>query len=76
MDQHKHEHEGREVFKAFWPDTPDGSVRCLKSDDQTKLVFRSEYLGDHSENWILEITEGREMRRHNTRFLESILWVG
>ena len=70
-----HEHEGREVHQIFWPDTHDGEIRRLKSNNGVQLRFHSEHLGDHSENWILEMVGGKEMRRHNTRFLETIVWI-
>lgn len=70
-----HQFEGREVHQIFWPDSQSGEIRRMKSSKSVQLRFHSEYLGDHSENWILELSGGREMRRHNTRFLETIIWI-
>jgi len=70
-----HPNEGREVSQILWPSDPDGSFRSIKSGARSQLRFHSEYLGDHSENWIVEISGGIEISRHNTRFIESIVWI-
>jgi len=69
-----HEHEGREVSEIHWAN-PDNSCSVIKSDEKRQLRFHSDYLGDHSENWILELSCGKELRRHNTRFIETIVWI-
>lgn len=40
-----------------------------------KLYYTSEYYGDHSENWVIHEKGGRELARHNTRFIASITWT-
>ena len=71
----QHPNEGREVSQIFWPDSSDGDIRRIKTSKAVQLRFHSEYLGDHSENWVLEISGGREMRQHNTRYIETIIWI-
>lgn len=45
-----------------------------KADGNRTLEFESDYLGDHSENWIVAKMNGAEACRYNTRFLQSIDW--
>lgn len=70
-----HQNEGREIAHVFWPRNNHGESPSVTSSEHTQLRFHSEYLGDHSENWVIELRGGREMRRHNTRFIETIVWI-
>ena len=74
-DNRPHEHHGRDVSQIIWPYAPDGSFERIQSHNGVQLRFHSEYLGDHSEHWILELSGGIERRRHNTRFIETIIWI-
>ena len=38
------------------------------------LMFESAYHGDRDEHWILEIVAGKEIARHNVRYIETIIW--
>lgn len=70
----QHPSHGREVLEIFWP-ASDGEVVRLKSHNGIQLRFHSEFLGDHTENWILVLVGEKEVQRHNTRFLETIIWI-
>ncbi|KKP74577.1 MAG: hypothetical protein UR73_C0038G0010 [candidate division WS6 bacterium GW2011_GWF1_35_23] len=39
-----------------------------------KLYYITEYHGDHSENWVIKERAGKEIERHNTKFIASIIW--
>ena len=75
MTMRQHPNEGRNIHKIWWPDSGDGEVRGVTAHNGLQLVFHSENLGDHSENWVLEMSGGQEIRRHNTRYIESIIWI-
>jgi hypothetical protein len=75
MSHPAHPYNNREIHEVLWPNEPDGSFRMLKANNGLQLRFHSEYLGDHSENWILELVGEKEVRRHNTRFVETIVWI-
>ena len=45
-----------------------------KDDNKKKLYYLTEYYGDHSENWVIEENEGKEVARHNTKFIATIEW--
>ena len=67
----EHKNEGREVSAIHWPDGADGSIRILRSGSNRQFRFTA----DKSGHWILELQAGIEMRRHNVRFIESIIWI-
>ena len=69
-----HKNHARQVEAIFWPDTDDEKGTMMRSSDDLRMTFISEYLGDHSENWIKVVQGGVETSRHNTRFIESIVW--
>jgi hypothetical protein len=65
----------RLVSAVFWPDS---GVECGRElrNDKYDLVYISQYFGDHSENWILQLDkQGNEICRHNVRFVETVQWV-
>ena len=39
-----------------------------------EIVCVKEYLGDRDEIWMVLMREGKELARHNTRYVESIQW--
>lgn len=47
----------------------------VTSTDEQQLVFFSEYMGDRTDEWILVMKDGKEIARHNVRFIASIKWA-
>ena len=39
-----------------------------------RLEYRSEYYGDHSENWIVSLWNGKETHRWSMRIVVMINW--
>ena len=69
------EMDGKKVKAIYWPDGANETGRELCAKDGRELVYRHQYLGDHSECWVVMIEDGKEVARHNTRFVESIVWA-
>lgn len=56
--------------------TPDGSD-IVKATTELRLVFHSEFMGDHQEEWVYRYNAaGVEVARYNSRFIASIHWKG
>lgn len=75
MSRPVHPSHGREVLLITWPPDINGNREQIQSNSGTQLRFHSEYLGDHTENWVLVLCGEKEVQRHNTRFIESIIWI-
>ena len=68
---------GRKVKACFWPDSGNETGRCLFANQHGagSLELRQEFHGDHDEDWIVEMVDGKEISRHNPRFMETIQWA-
>lgn len=63
---------GRAVRQIWW-NGADGD-ETLKYE-KGRAILRSTYYGDHTENWICIYDEnGKEVARHNTAYISSIVW--
>jgi hypothetical protein len=63
---------GREVRKLTWPDKP---TRQYPTSLLCRAFFINEFHGDRDEEWIVERdNQGKEVGRHNVRFIETIWW--
>ena len=62
---------GRAIQTITWTD----GRAVMSATEKSRLVFISEYHGDHDEDWVLVVEGDKEMARHNTRFIESIIWA-
>lgn len=73
--QNKTELDGKAVVSVSWPDSANETGQSLRAQRWQTLTYREYYLGDHSECWIVVEEDGKELSRHNTRFIESIVWA-
>ena len=60
------------IFFATVPDDPAGNG--IHATETVSLEYESECHGDRDEIWIVEKHEGKEVARHNVKFIESIQW--
>ncbi len=63
---------GRKAIGLWW-NGANGDESLTRKDNQ-EFIYHSEYHGDHSENWILVLENGKEIARHNTKYIASINW--
>ncbi len=65
------ENNGRKIKGIIWADRP---AFWAQKHDIGNLVFCSTYHGDRDEHWVVELKDGKEVARHNPRYIESIIW--
>lgn len=66
----------REVKKIWWSGTDGDAVQEPDTGQGHRMVMKNEFHGDHDEDWICLIDEsGKEIERHNPRFIASIVWA-
>ena len=64
--------EGQKASLILWgPEQGE----LVQAKDGTTLEFHDEYMGDHSEYWIIQKENGVEVSRHNTRYISTIVWA-
>ena len=63
--------EGKKIQSIFFPDSPGEKITC---SDTVKLILHNDFHGDWDDSWVLVIENGKEIARHNTRYLSSICW--
>jgi hypothetical protein len=69
-------HDGREIQQVIWdPQNEPNKAGSLVCTPVQQLVLRAEYMGDRTEVWVACIRDGKEVARHNTRHISSIVWV-
>jgi hypothetical protein len=39
-----------------------------------KIVYESEFHGDHAENWFCVYKDGKEIQRHNAAYVDTVVW--
>ena len=66
---------GRNIEMVQWPDTESEQGRCMMRGEGIGLHLSATYHGDHDEFWIVQTNAGVEQSRHNTRYVESIIWA-
>jgi hypothetical protein len=67
---------GKRIKVISWPDSGEETGRCLPSDDKHgELTLSATYHGDRDEFWIVQTNGGKEIGRHNARYVESIMWA-
>lgn len=71
LSMKKVDHTGRKA-KSIWWNGENGDAAL--SPERGELVYHSEYYGDHAENWIVYFRNGKEISRHNTKYIASIEW--
>lgn len=47
----------------------------ITSSDTCWIVFHNEFHGEYDLDWALVIEGGKEIARHNLKFVESIVWI-
>lgn len=63
--------EGQRASLITWESAEGEQVEARNN---ITLEFHDEYMGDHSEHWIIQKKDGVEVSRHNTRYIQSIIW--
>ena len=66
--------ENGKKAKCITFENVDGHTFDLAGDERT-LEYESEFMGDHSENWIVAKVNGEEVTRYNTKFIQTIDWL-
>ena len=47
----------------------------IHTTDGHKIVYESEFHGDHAENWFCVYNkDGKEIQRHNAAYVETVVW--
>jgi len=63
--------EGKKAESIWWESDRD----AIKATPDSELIYHEEYLGDHSEQHILQMENGVEVARQNMRHISTIKWV-
>ena len=68
---------GRKIKACFWPDSEGEKGRCLFANmhGAGELVMRQEFHGEYDCDWVIELLNGKEIARHNPRYMETIQWA-
>lgn len=64
--------EGREA-ESIWFNGANGD-HSIGAEGNHQLVFRSEYHGDRTDEWIDQVVDGVVVVSHNCRYIASIRW--
>lgn len=67
------EMNGKKIARVIW-NFPDGE-EILHDDGERELVLSATYHGDRDEFWVLELRDGKEVSRHNCKFISGIVWA-
>lgn len=68
--------DGKSIDGIYWPDTNDGQRhQIFAPDTQYDLHLSVTHHGDHDEIWVIQSINGKEVARHNPRYLETIVWT-
>lgn len=51
-----------------------GDNTKITSDEDRRLTFSNTYHGDRDEHWVLESVKGKEIARHNCKYIATINW--
>lgn len=65
--------EGREVEMIIWTYGSDGSHMCAGGKRSMHVI--NMYHGDHDDDWVIVMENGKEISRHNVRYIASIEWA-
>jgi hypothetical protein len=67
---------GRKINLISWPDSSEETGRCMSTGEKYGvLTFSATYHGDRDEFWIVQTKDGKEVARHNPRYVEMIMWA-
>lgn len=70
-----HTMNGKKIYQVWWPDTGNDNVLSIKTGRNRILELSATHHGDHDEFWIVvKNADGKEIERHNTRYVETIVW--
>lgn len=66
---------GRMVKRIWWNGTNGDESKSPK--EHQHMVTLKEFFGDHDEDWILLVDSktGKEIERHNAKYIASIEWA-
>ncbi len=66
---------GKKIKTIFWPDTESEQWRHMTvGEDCEGMHLSATHHGDRDEFWIIVTKDGKEFRRYNPRYVESIEW--
>ena len=67
---------GREIESAYGPDTQSEQGRMIQYDVVLgiKLHLHAENCGDRLELWVVVTDYGKEISRHNLKFVQGFAW--
>lgn len=65
---------GIKVKEIGWgSNTESGYIRLTKTNERTMETL-NEYHGEYDLDWVIEKINGKEIARHNTKYIETIVW--
>lgn len=65
--------DGKKVKEIWW--NGENGDEVLKSNDYIQLELDATYHGDRDEFWIKHLENGKEIARHNCKYISSIRWL-
>ena len=68
---------GRAIELISWPDNGNEHGRMINAPSHyaDEMSLSIENFGDHGAAWVSVMKGGAEVARHNTKYIESIVWV-
>lgn len=70
------EMNGKKIRLVTWPDSGNEQGRCLEANENKQLHLDASFHGDRDEFWVIESnSDGKEIARHNPKFIETLIWA-
>ena len=66
---------GKKIKMITWPDSEQESGRHLPAGEQYGWLTLSATCHGDNEFWVVQSKDGKEIARHNPKYLESIVWA-
>lgn len=67
---------GRKIKEVRWPPNADNDPGDrIIADGENEILWVNSFHGDHDKDWIVQTKGGKEIARHNPRYIESIIWA-
>ncbi len=51
-----------------------GVYHILRPKEGQSLILKNEYHGEYDIDWVCLMEKGKELSRHNVKFIASIVW--
>ena len=68
------QHQGDEIRRYTWIEDNQLQLAEFPTKQGLRAYLSYEFHGDHAEIWVVEMKDGQEVARSNTRYLETIIW--